>query len=211
MPSKSQEFQEQKWEPDDPNNLVFYSRYKDFYGLTNMAPGFSLKINNIDFRTSEALYQAMKFPDMKDAQMDIKEQRYAGDAIEQSRYYQGLNKMRTDWDEIKVDVMRWCLHVKLAQNWEKFSALLLRTGELTLIEGSPDNRFWGAIKVDKKRTREGVNMLGLLLMELREEIEEEMKKDGAHNSLLSVKPPEIPNFCLNGKLIGTVGAADKKL
>jgi len=104
MPSKSQEFLEQKWEPDDPNNLVFYSRYKDFYGLTNMAPGFSLKINNIDFRTSEALYQAMKFPDMKDAQMDIKEQRYAGDAIEQSRYYQGLNKMRTDWDEIKVEL-----------------------------------------------------------------------------------------------------------
>ena len=212
MHLKSQEFQEQKWEPDDPKNLVFYSRFKDFYGLTNMAPGFSLKINNIDFRTSEALYQTMKFPDLEDAQMDIKEQRYAGKAIERSRYYESLNKMRTDWDEIKVDVMRWCLHVKLAQNWKKFGDLLLRTGDLTLIEGSPTDDFWGAVQIDKKKkTREGVNMLGRLLMELREEIKEEMKKNDAHNSLLSVMPPEIPNFCLDGKLIGTVGVEDKKI
>lgn len=210
MPSKSQDFQDQKWEPDDPKNLVFYSRFKDFYGLTNMASGFSLKINNIDFRTSEALYQAMKFPDMEDAQMDIKEHRYAGKAIERSRYYESLSKMRTDWDEIKVDVMRWCLHVKLAQNWKKFGDLLLRTGELTLIEGSPDDRFWGATKVDKKKkTREGVNMLGRLLMELREEIREEVKKDSPRNSLLSVNPPSITNFRLNGKLITTIDAGEK--
>jgi len=213
MSSKSQEFQEQKWEPDESKNLVFYSRYKKdgSYGLTNMAPGFPLKVNDMVIRTSEALYQAMKFPDLKEVQMDIIGQRYAGRAIERSRYYDSLNNKRTDWDKIKVDVMRWCLHIKLAQNWDKFSTLLFRTGELTLIEGSPDDRFWGAVKFDKKqKTREGVNMLGRLLMELRQEIGEDLKKDGPGNSLLIVNPPAITNFRLNGRMIETIDAGAKK-
>jgi predicted NAD-dependent protein-ADP-ribosyltransferase YbiA (DUF1768 family) len=29
---------------------------------------------------------------------------------------------RPDWEDVRVQVMRWCLRVKLAQNWETFSA-----------------------------------------------------------------------------------------
>ena len=36
-----------------------------------MASGFPLKINNIDIKTSEALYQSMRFPDYPDIQKEI--------------------------------------------------------------------------------------------------------------------------------------------
>lgn len=209
MPPKSQELEKIKWNTDDKSKIiVFYESDKKFSKLANTAADFPVKVNNIEIQTSEALYQAMKIPDRPKEQKKIfKRKRPGGIGKYMKKKY---DWWRSDWDEIKVEIMRWCLHVKLAQNWEKFSAVLMETGERTLIEGPPKDDFWGAVKIDKK-TREGVNMLGLLLMDLREEIKEEMKKDGAQNSLLSVKPPEIPNFYLDGRLIETIGVEAKKL
>ncbi len=42
--------------------VVFCKTNEKFGGLSNMAPGFPLRINDVDFRTSEALYQACRFP-----------------------------------------------------------------------------------------------------------------------------------------------------
>ena len=66
--------------------------------------------------------------------------------------------------------MRWCLRVKLAQNWAKFSDLLLRDSIISpIVEESPEGCFWGA-KPSMNRTLAGMNVLGRLLMELREAV-----------------------------------------
>lgn len=206
MSSDCKKSEPHKW--DISSSVVFQKNDDDFGGLSNMANGFSLNINDIPIRTSEALYQMCKFPHDKDAQMRIKEQKspLIARRVANSKKY----NLRPDWENVKVDVMRWCLRVKLAQNWEKFSALLLETGERPIVEKSSDHKSdWAAATFDEQ-TLFGKNILGCLLMELREAIKESIKKDGSHNSFLSVEPLAIPNFCLMGIPIQQIVVAGAK-
>jgi len=71
-----------------------------------------------------------------------------------------------NWSEIKFDRMRQVLRAKFSQH-EDLMEILLSTGDARIVEvgrvDSPVNRTWGEIK------GKGQNMLGVLLMELREE------------------------------------------
>jgi len=80
-----------------------------------------------------------------------------------------IEQTRPDWDEIKVLLMRWCLRLKLVQNWEAFSSVLLSTRGRMIVEDSRNDQFWGAMPKGET-TLEGRNVLGRLLMELREQL-----------------------------------------
>lgn len=69
-----------------------------------------------------------------------------------------------NWNEIKVDRMRKVLKAKFTQHRD-FALLLKETGDAILVEESNTDAFWG---IGKKGN--GKNMLGVLLMELRQEI-----------------------------------------
>lgn len=72
-------------------------------------------------------------------------------------------KLRSDWEEVKVDIMRQLLRKKF--NNPTLKEKLLATGRKTLIEGNWwGDKFWGIFN------GEGENMLGKLLMEIREEL-----------------------------------------
>jgi ribA/ribD-fused uncharacterized protein len=74
--------------------------------------------------------------------------------------------MRPDWEEIKVHVMHSLVYAKFATN-DDLKKLLLNTGDAFLEEGNNwGDTFWG---VDMK-TGEGLNMLGDILMSVRNEI-----------------------------------------
>ena len=66
--------------------------------------------------------------------------------------------------------MKWCLEVKLVQNFDKFSNTLLSTDDKIIVEYSKNDDVWGAILKDDKNTLVGKNALGRLLMELREKV-----------------------------------------
>lgn len=72
-----------------------------------------------------------------------------------------------DWSRTKFDRMRNVLRAKFTQH-EDLKQLLLSTGKTRLVEaGRTDNlvnRTWGEVN------GKGLNMLGVLLMEVREEI-----------------------------------------
>lgn len=71
--------------------------------------------------------------------------------------------MRTDWDDVRVDVMRECLRLKFRD--PELSALLAGTGTEELVEGNTwGDRFWGVCGGS------GRNHLGRLLMEVRQEL-----------------------------------------
>lgn len=71
--------------------------------------------------------------------------------------------MRSDWNEIKVDVMRTLLREKFKD--EGLRDQLLATGDAELIEGNTwGDYFWGVCY------GEGQNWLGKLLMEVREAV-----------------------------------------
>ena len=77
---------------------------------------------------------------------------------------------RPDWYAINVDAMRWCLEVKLAQNFDTFSKLLLSTGSGSIVEGSARDNFWGAKPSDDDKTLCGANELGRLLVKLPQKL-----------------------------------------
>ena len=109
---------------------------------------------------------------------------------------------RPDWDEVRYKVMRWCLRVKLAQNYAEFGRLLLATRDRPIVEQSRKDDYWGAKLADEAGdTLIGQNVLGRLLMELREKL-----KDDADGMLKTVSPLGIPDFLLLGKPIETVSA-----
>lgn len=177
-------------------SVVFCKTHEPFGGLSNMAAGFTLSVNGIPIRTSEALYQACRFPHLPEVQRLIIEQSSPMSAKMKSKPHRGDSRL--DWDQARVDIMRWCLHVKLAQNWEKFSTLLLKTDGHPIVEMSRKDPFWGAKMTDEK-TLVGMNVLGNLLMELREEI-----KNKDRILFLRVEPLDIPDFLLMGQPIGPV-------
>jgi type I restriction enzyme, S subunit len=183
----------------DPTvSVVFLKTNERFGGLSNMAPGFPLRINGIPIRTSEALYQACRFPHMPDVQHRILDEHSPMTAKMRTKPFR--SQSRPDWDNVRVKIMRWCLRVKLAQNWHAFSELLLATEDRPIVEQSRKDDFWGA-KVTKNGTLVGMNVLGRLLMELREQLKSEDPE-----SLKIVEPPPIPEFMLFQKPIEPVYA-----
>jgi hypothetical protein len=53
------------------NCAVFFRVRQEFGGLSNMAGGYSLRVNGLAIATPEALYQACRFPHRPDWQEEI--------------------------------------------------------------------------------------------------------------------------------------------
>jgi len=176
-------------------SIVFSKTDQPFGGLSNMAPGFPLFINDNIVLTTEALYQAMRYPLFPEIQAEILAQNSPMTAKMISKKHH--DKTRQDWDRIKIKVMRWALEVKLSQNWTKFSTLLKETNYKPIVEYSSKDQFWGAVK-DAQGNLTGVNALGRLLMDIREKhIHSDHKPD-------CISPLNITGFMLFGHEIETV-------
>ena len=168
-------------------SVVFRKTKEAFGGLSNMATGFPIDIYSRRYWTSEALYQACRFPHMPKVQELVVSQRSPIAAKMKARTFHGDS--RGDWDQVRVATMRWCIRAKLLRNWSDFSVLLLESGDQPIVEESSMDTFWGA-KMKDNGTLEGINALGRLMMELREVLKNDPK------SLQRIQPVPITNFLL---------------
>lgn len=159
-----------------------------------MAAGFSIEIDGIRILSSEALYQAMRYPANPDYQSEIIRQKSPMTAKMISKKYRPHT--REDWEDVKLIIMRWCLRVKLIQNWDKFGSLLLNTSDKQIVEESNKDDYWGARPSDINLLV-GTNALGRLLMELRQDLPIFL----GENELV---PPSIRNFKMYGKSIESI-------
>lgn len=178
-------------------SVIFRKTNERFGGLSNMAPGFPLKVNGVKILTSEALYQACRFPHRSDVQQLIIAQTSPMTAKMKSKPFR--HDSRPDWDEVRVTVMRWCLRVKLAQNWDRFASLLRETGDRPIVEDSHKDDFWGAKPVDREILK-GTNVLGRLLMELRA-----FATGPEADRYKVVEPPRVPQLLLLDNPVGVIG------
>lgn len=149
--------------------IVFRKTKEEWGAFSNMAAGFPLAVplaegGPIDVRTAEALYQACRFPDHPDVQRQILAQASPMPAKWVSRKHARLT--RTDWDAVRVSVMRWCLWLKLLQHPTTFGRLLLATEQHPIVEESARDDFWGATPRGDELV--GRNVLGCLLGEVRD-------------------------------------------
>lgn len=175
---------------------VFRSTKAPFGGLSNMAAGYPLVVGRAAARTSEALYQACRFPHHPEIQEAIFREASPMRAKMVSRKHTALT--RPDWERARIPIMRWCLAVKLAQHFDVFGRLLESTGGRDIVEHSRRDDFWGAVTAPNGMLV-GMNALGRLLMELR------ARYDSADRyALLVVQPLELVRFHLLGDPVPVV-------
>ena len=109
--------------------------------------------------TAEHLFQAMKSTSPA-ARFTIHRCSTPAAAKRRGRQLQ----VRSDWETFRIDAMKATLYAKFRD--QEMRAKLLATGDTTLIEGNTwGDTFWGQCPVGN-----GENMLGQLLMSLREEL-----------------------------------------
>jgi ribA/ribD-fused uncharacterized protein len=192
-----------RWQSEDgtvhDNCAVFFKVDGAFGGLSNMAGGYRLRVNGVLVGSSEALYQACRFPHRPDWQQEIISQASPMAAkMKAKKDRRRQDHSRPDWLRVEVEVMRWVLRVKLAQHFTAVGELLRATGDRAIVERSRKDRFWGAVE-EADGVLRGRNQLGLLLMELRE-----LAKTRPREELKVVEPLAIPDFLLLGRPIEAV-------
>lgn len=167
--------------------IRFYEPKQPYYEFSNfyLSP---FKLDGVKWPTTEHYFQAAKFKDVGYREIirsantpnkafilanQKKKGGYIGNWKLNPTDKRTLNelidahkhvKLRADWDDVKLQVMKRCLKAKFVQN-EDLKNLLLSTGGSEIIEDSPRDSYWGVGKDGK-----GENHLGLLLMELRKEL-----------------------------------------
>jgi ribA/ribD-fused uncharacterized protein len=162
---------------DTPEAVYFYEQ--DFYPLSNFSAfnvtlmcheGVLDTVKGIPrrFETSEQAYHYFKFPGVANiTRMNIMRARSAHDAFKIAQTNRA--KRRPDWDEIKDDIMRQILRAKVQQH-EYVARKLLATGDRMLIENSWRDDYWGW-----GPRRDGMNRLGILWMEIRAQLRDQVK------------------------------------
>lgn len=174
--------------------ITFRKTTELFGGLSNMAAGYHVNINDVIFSSTEHLYQACRFPNHPDIQWDI----YREHSPMKAKWIARANDTytRSDWNKVRFSIMQWCLEIKLSQNWTTFGELLRSTGDKAIVEFTPKDKIWGATRHGD--TYIGTNALGRLLMHVRNEFVH------TNHYYRCIEPLNIPQFLLFGKPIGLV-------
>lgn len=176
------------------DSIVFHKTTAAYGGLSNMAAGFSLNVNDVIIPTAEHLYQACRFPNEPQLQLEIISTASPMTAKWIGRKH--IEKTRKDWNDIRFKIMQWVLELKLSQNWDNFSNLLISTYDKPIVELSPKDKIWGAVREGEFLV--GTNALGRLLMFIRETYVK------TNNQLICIEPLDLSQFCFLGHPIETI-------
>jgi ribA/ribD-fused uncharacterized protein len=143
--------------------IYFYKSTGQYGFLSNLYKS-ELEFEGETFPTSEHAYQRGKFNNQKhwDWVSQAPEPRFVCIVAHNLFPYDVVPR----WSQLKLSRMRAVVRAKFMQN-EDLREKLLATYPATLIENSKTDTFWGIGKNGK-----GKNMLGKLLMEVREELRE---------------------------------------
>lgn len=182
---------ERIYDPSKQDLAIFKKTHEQWGEFSNMASGFPMRINNHVLLSSEALYQALKFTDYPDIQKKIIAERSPMTAKMVAKPFK--NMIRQDFENKKIIFMKWCVRAKLLNNYDKFSKILLASENRIIVEESRRDNFWGAKRSDNDNLI-GINVLGRILIELREEL-----KNNKFSEILG--PIDVPKFYLYGEPI----------
>lgn len=137
--------------------------FREAYGFLSNFHLCDLDYEGNNYCCVESAFQAMKEldPDERGSYSHL----YPSEAKKKGK----TCNLRPDWEEVKIDVMYDILKAKFSN--EDLKARLLLTGNKELIEGNRwHDNFWGNCVCKKCEAIEGKNMLGMLLMRLRNEL-----------------------------------------
>lgn len=147
---------------------IWFSKVKEEFGwMGNMAP-YIIKYEGKEWRTSEALFQSMRFEDESIKEMIRLEKSPMAAKMKAKRFRDRM--VVVPMSEKDVENMRMCVRLKFEQH-ENIKALLLATGIEPIFEdigkrNGERHKFWGAKKLSDNEG-DGFNMMGKILMDLR--------------------------------------------
>lgn len=150
-----------KYPLSSKNRIEFYEKEDEYGGFSNFSD-HPLVANNRYWRTSEHYYQSNKFEMYSEVYEEIQQAKTAMIAKEIAH----SNKVLSAWESRKILFMYMALYKKFTQNYS-LKQLLLSTDGSYIVERAKDDEFWGDGK-----NGDGKNMLGRLLMFVRDELKE---------------------------------------
>jgi len=148
---------------DEQKYIKFY-RASDRYGFLSNFSTHSFILKGKIWKTTEHYYQAQKFAGTP-YEESIRTAGSPGKAKKLGNARDAKSgPIRSDWSRVKEHIMYEALTAKFTQN-ETLKTQLLETGEDILVEFSKKDKYWG-----DGGNGSGLNRLGALLMNLREEL-----------------------------------------
>lgn len=134
--------------------------FRDEYSfLSNFHP-CEIVFEGMTFPTLEHAYVAAKTFDKKQREI-IRGIKMPGQA---KRYGRDKITLRSDWEDVKVSIMRDLVYQKFTKH-EILKQKLLNTGDKLLVEGNQHgDTFWGTVN------GKGKNQLGVVLMNVRDKL-----------------------------------------
>lgn len=140
--------------------INFYSTKGD-YGFFSNFSNYPIELDGETWPTTEHYFQAMKFEGtehttkIRDAKGPMKAAQMGRDR---------KRPLRPDWEKVKDDIMYKAIKAKFTQ-YPSLAQKLLDTQDALLVEHTVNDSYWG-----DGGNGTGKNMLGKLLMRLREEL-----------------------------------------
>ena len=154
-----------KFSLEEENMAILFYKVNDNYGCFSNFSKHTFELENKEWATSEIYFQAKKFEGTEYEEKI----RNMTNSLEAAKF--GRNRelpLRKDWEDIKDEVMKKAVLAKFSQNPD-IKEILLQTGDEEIVEATTDDYYWGC---GSKGT--GKNMLGKILMEVRELLREDI-------------------------------------
>ena len=141
--------------------MCFY-RTADAFGALSNFSSHPVEIDGRIWPTAEPYFQAQKFLDA-----DIQASVAALDSpMEAARAGRDRSlPLRADWEHVKDEIMRTAVWAKVRQHGD-VRELLISTGSAVIVERTSNDSYWG-----DGGDGSGRNMLGRILMEVRDALE----------------------------------------
>ena len=143
--------------------------------MGNMAP-YPIKFDGKVWLTSEALFQSMRYDDDSVKEMIRVEKSPMGAKMKAKKYRDQM--VVVPMSELDVENMRKCVKMKFDAH-PQLKRQLMNTKDAFIYEdignrNGERHKFWGAKKLSESEG-DGNNMMGKILMDLREEYLKEIK------------------------------------
>jgi len=149
-------------------HIIHFYRVADAYGSFSNFAAFPIEIDGTMWPTSEHYFQAQKFEDLEHQEAI----RTTASPMIAARMGRSRKKpLRKDWESVRDSIMRKAVLAKFAQHPELLD-LLISTGDATIVEQTANDSYWG-----DGGDGSGKNMLGRILMEVREKLRTEVTID----------------------------------
>ena len=146
--------------------IRFYKEFGEFGYLATYS-NYGFFKDGVFWKTSEHYYQAQKF---MDSDTKIRIQNAETPKIASTIGRDRKLNLRSDWEEVKQDVMFDAVYYKFKQNKDILQKLL-NTGDAKIIEATVKENYWGC-----GPNNDGQNNYGKILVKVRETLRTEQEE-----------------------------------